>query len=158
MNHRKPITISKVEEATKVFLELHWDRERLSIVELPDMWAPYNFVGTVKYGDQQGCYALMKNHEVIYIGLGASRGGGIYEGAGIGARLNNHILSWDKTKPASIIERIYRPQERWTGITRIYTFGFPPGYGYLACSLEAYLISRLEPVDNITKTSNAKRI
>lgn len=154
MAHRNPITMHEVQKATETFLLLHWNTTQLVNIELPGPWSSYDFIGSVPYGERQGCYALIKNSEVIYIGLGASRGGGIYEGHGIGARLNNHVLTWDKSLSAKkITERVYKPQEKWAGISEIYTFGFPKNHGYLACSLEAYLISRLEPERNVTKSS-----
>jgi len=147
-------TISDVEETTKSFLQLHWNGEQLSGIELPDVWAAYNLKGAIPYGDRQGCYALLNDNHVIYIGLGASRGGGLYREHGIGARLVNHVLRWDRSIAADIENRVYVPQDRWSSITEIYTYGFPSGYGYLACSLEAYLISRLDPRENVTKTSS----
>lgn len=149
------ITMIEVEKATKEFLLLHWNNEQLSNVDLPSTWASYNFKGPVPFGECQGCYVLVKNENVIYIGLGASRGGGIYKEHGIGARLNSHVLSWDRSVPAEVQDRIYKPQEKWSGVSEIFTYGFPSDYGYLACSLEAYLISKLEPESNVTKTSSA---
>ena len=158
MTNNKLTTMAEVEDATKAFFSLHWNNDQLGDIELPKSWLSYGFVGAVPFGNCQGCYALIKDDEVIYIGLGASRGEGIYEGHGIGARLNNHVLSWDKSVSAEVKDRVYRPQEKWADVSEIFTFGFPPGFGYLACSFEAYLISKLEPVRNVVKISTAKFI
>jgi len=147
------LTVNNVEEKTKEFLKLHWRTELLESVELPEAWAAYNLKGAVPYGDRQGCYALVEDDQVVYIGLGASRGGGLYSEHGLGARLNSHVLKWDRSIASDIESRVYLPQDRWTNITEIFTYGFPSGYGYLACSLEAYLISKLDPPENVAKTS-----
>jgi hypothetical protein len=148
------ITMHHVEEATRAFLLLHWNSDKLNHVALRKTWAPYKFKGTVPFGDRQGCYALVRDGEVIYIGLGAARGKGIYKEHGIGARLNSHVLRWDRSGSAEMQDRVYTPQEQWSGVSEIFTYGLPSNYGYMACSLEAYLISRLEPERNAAKTAS----
>ncbi len=149
--------MADVEKETRNFLNLHWNAQQLTDVDLPDSWGAYSFIGNVPYGDRQGCYALVKDSEVIYIGLGASRGYGKYAECGIGARLNSHVLIWDRSVPANSGSRKYEPKESWKrkGVTEVHTFGFPSGYGYLAPALEAFLISRLEPIENVTKTASS---
>ncbi|MGD9303799.1 MAG: hypothetical protein PVF79_06005 [Desulfobacterales bacterium] len=121
---------------------------------MPERWGKYDFKGAAPYGDRQGCYALIADNDVIYIGLGASRGWGIYKEHGIGARLSQHVMHWDRSIPAKIENRVFKPQTKWNGVSAVYTYGFPSGYGYLACSLESFLISRLEPRKNVTKTGS----
>ena len=159
MNSSKKITMAEVEEKTREFLNLHWNRnaQQLAEIDLPDSWGVYGFIGIVPHGNRQGCYALIRHGEVIYIGLGASRGYGIYAGNGIGARLNNHVLKWDSKVPSDPANRKYGLKDYWKekGVTEVCTFGFPSGYGYLAPALEAFLISILEPIENVTKTASS---
>ena len=157
MNSPKKITMADVEKETRNFFNLHWNTQQLVDVDLPYSWRAYNFIGNVPHGDRQGCYALLRDSEIIYIGLGANRGYGKYVGCGIAARLNKHVLIWDRSVPASVASRKYEIKEAWKrkGVTEVHTFGFPSGYGYLASSLEAFLISRLEPVENVTKTASS---
>lgn len=146
--------MTDVEQKTREFLKLHWNGAMLGEVQLPGSWASYNLKGAVPNGDRQGCYALVRDGVVIYIGLAASRGGGLYKEHGIGARLSAHVLSWDRSIQVDVSGRVYSPRKKWAGITEICTYGFPPGYGYMAGSLEAYLISVLEPRENVIKTSS----
>jgi hypothetical protein len=90
----------------------------------------------------------VREGEVVYIGLGTSRGRGKHKEHGIGARLNQQVLVWDRAMTSDLANRVYKPKDEWKEITEIYTFGFPSGYGYLACAFEAYLISTLEPEAN----------
>ena len=154
MDKGDKITMDEVEKYTRLFLKYHWAAEELQREDLPKCWEAYRFIGGIPYGDRQGCYALIEEEEVLYIGLGASRGWGIYKECGIGARLSGHVLRWDRSIPSDLANRVYKPIGNWRHITQICTFGFPSGYGYLACALEAYLVSNLEPKANVTKTSS----
>jgi hypothetical protein len=83
-------SIKDVERETKVFLARHWQIEKLDTDEVPFWSRAYSFQGTCPNQDRPGCYALLDDKEVIYIGVGASRGHGIYEGCGLGHRLNGY--------------------------------------------------------------------
>ncbi len=50
-------------------------------------------------------------------------------------------------------ERAYEPVDNIKGknITQIMTIGFPEGYGYLALSLESYLLNTLAPEYNVNR-------
>lgn len=131
---------------TEEFFRLHWNLNK----QQPKWSDQYKLQGAVPNGDQPGCYALLENNNVVYIGLGASKGGGIYEEHGLGARLNSHVLVWDRSVSVPIAERRYKPKDKWQGITSIYTIGFPKDYGYLSSALEAFLIKNLSPAHNVT--------
>jgi hypothetical protein len=61
-------------ELTKCFFDMHWYHENGS--EIPEWKFDYTWSGSVPYHDLGGVYALLgDNDEVVYIGLGASRGG-----------------------------------------------------------------------------------
>jgi len=139
------ISINDVKKETAEFFRMHWNLN----IPIPAWNDKYSFQGAVPDGDKQGCYALLINDEVVYIGLGASKGSGIYKEHGIGARLINHVIVWNRSIPAPISERKFKLKDKWHDITDIYTIGFPSGSGYLACALESFLLSRLNPVRNI---------
>jgi hypothetical protein len=65
--------MADVEKETHNFFNLHWNAQQLADVDLPYSWGAYNFIGNVPYGDRQGCYALVRDNEIIYIGPGARR-------------------------------------------------------------------------------------
>ena len=88
-----------------------------------------------------GLYALFSGDKLLYIGLGASKGGGIYKDRGISRRLLAHVLEIaPKNSPLS-----YVPQDRWKDlqVDLVATIGFPEDRNYLACALEDYLIGKL---------------
>jgi hypothetical protein len=158
MHKKKAKTVEQLKISTKKFFELHWNWEQIKVDPKNDCrkieWEIYEGMkGEIPYGKCQGCYAVVQDDELIYIGLGASRGYGKYKEHGIGARIG-HIIKWDRSNTTLTKERVYIPKEHWQGITAIYTFGLPSGYGYLASSLEAYLIREIEPVRNIVKTAS----
>ena len=148
--------MEEVISATNEFLLCHWDTELLDTNEVPG-WESYSFQGNIPKGNRQGCYALIAKTDVIYIGLGASRGSGLYTEHGVGARLMNHVLKWDRSRPASISDRYFIPRSKWADVTEIYTIGFPRGYGYMACSLEAYLLSKLKPLKNVNRPGSSSK-
>ncbi|MBW1732720.1 MAG: hypothetical protein JRJ75_17950 [Deltaproteobacteria bacterium] len=150
------VTIDQIQKVTDEFLGRHWHLNQLDTTEVPAWKGPYSFFGNVPNGDKQGCYALINGNEVVYIGLGISRGYGTYEGHGIGARLNNHVLKWDRNRPPKDKRRFYMPRKYWKDkLTGIHTIGFPRRYGYMACALEAFLISELPIPLNIQSSSVA---
>ena len=146
--------VTDLKRHTAEFFRRHWDPESLK-EESPTWKGPYRFEGSLEDHDKQGCYAVENNGEIVYLGSGVSRGGGLYEGHGIGTRIG-HILVWDRSKPRPIATRVYKPRPKWQGISAIYTIGFPTEWAYLALALEAYLISRLEPERNVVKISSGE--
>ena len=151
MDIKKKISKADLEKKTEDFLSLHWNNKVLRV--LTAKWESYYFKGSIPNQDKQGCYALGREDQIIYIGVGASHKEGLYKEYGIGSRLSSHVIKWDRTIPSNHIEdRVYKPRERWKGVTEIYTFGLPSNYGYLALALEAFLISELKPESNVTRT------
>ena len=94
---------------TEEFFKRHW-------------WCPdettspiwkYNYTwdGAVPYHDLGGVYALINEHqEIVYIGLGSSRGGRKYKEHGISRRLLKHVI---KRNPAEDGKR-YVTKPKWT--------------------------------------------
>ena len=152
----KENTLTVVYDHTREFMQRHWDQTILKTKQ-PQWEGPWKFEGPLLVGDKQGCYAVEKDSQIIYIGSGVSRGGGIYEGYGIGARIG-HIIVWDKSVSRTIMTRLYKPRPKWEGISGIYTIGFDMEFAYLALSLEAYLISRMTPERNAVRTSSTSNI
>ena len=143
----KRLTKSNLQSVTNDFFKLHWNDKDLG---QPPSWdGVWNFKGTVPNHDTPGCYALLAGDEVIYIGVGARKGSGHYEEHGLGARISSY---WRKLAPGSKTKEaqdcIYQPVKKWQerGVDTILTLGLPRGRGYLAYSLEAYLIARLSPI------------
>ena len=135
-------TIKDLKDKTNKFFELHWPNHN-NYPKWSDVW---KFLGPIPYNENQGCYALLKNNEIVYIGVGLSKGYGIYTGAGLGNRLHKY---WRKKRNNLLSEKAeYEPSKEYENkIDGIITIGFPK-YNYLAAALELYLISELKPPMN----------
>jgi len=137
-------TIEHLNEATSTFLELHAKSTKVA------EWSePWRFKGEIPNQAKQGVYAFLNtDQEVVYIGVGASKGDGIYEGAGLGRRLGR---VWKKhtTTPTDVDGvKLYEPTDKYTYVDSIITFAFDIQEWYLAYALEYYLISELRPEKN----------
>lgn len=133
---------------TDNFFKLHWNREQHG-GNVP-VWKPWDFVGTIPFHNQQGCYALLTQKVVLYVGIGIGRSQRRYHGSGLGDRLKNYY-KLDKRKGSNISSvevRYYAPREPYNWVTKILTIGFPTEVDYLSAALEVYLISRLKPTKN----------
>lgn len=134
--------MNKLITKSSEFFTRHWGSETQS-PEWDFSWAWSGAVPNYKLG---GLYALFRGDELKYIGLGNSRGGGIYQQRGISRRLEKHVLSIaPKEHPSG-----YVPQPRWAdiGVDKVATIGFPAELSYLAPALEDYLIGELDPIEN----------
>ncbi len=149
-------SVPALEKATREFFRKHWD----SASGQPPAWSdPWRLVGNLPNGERQGVYALLKKGEVIYVGVGASRNGGLYSGAGIGARFWAY-MRWDKSIPVNQNgEKTYTWKGKWAGVApeEALTLGFEPGTGYLACALEPFLIRELDPAYNRVKVGQVDK-
>lgn len=133
--------------STDEFFSLHWNLEEAA----PTWDFSWEFIGPVPNYLLGGVYALLKNNEVVYIGLGTSKGGGIYKNRGLSRRLMSHVtLSAPKESMKDCVLR-----ERWASlkVDKIATIGFPVERNYLAAALEEFLIGRLNPSENAMKKS-----
>lgn len=120
---------------TKEFFAKHWN-EALIGKKAPEWCEPQE----VKYGnplpnhDKQGCYAFVDGEAVAYIGVGTSRGGGLYRGHGIGKRFQAY---------AKYVDGVYQiVDKRFVGCKAM-TIGFEVEEAYLANALELFLIGRM---------------
>ena len=143
------ITKEHLETETKKFFDLHWG----SSPQIPTWDFSWNWCNAVPNHELGGVYALFSGDALIYIGLGASIGGGIYKNRGISRRLLAHVL---QITPAGS-SASYEPQKHWkeASVDSIATIGFPPELTYLACALEDYLIGKLNPPKNNVKRRSA---
>lgn len=155
-------TVSRVDlkKESDEFLKLHWNQEKINI-ELKENqwdWMPWKLSGEIPNGKEQGCYALLSNENVIYIGVGASRGSGIYAGCGLGARVTKYFRLI-KGQDCPIGKRVYEPAEKLKGenITEVLTIGFPKHYGYLSLALESFLLNRLETALNVARPGGVSK-
>jgi hypothetical protein len=138
-------TKAELEAETSDFFDRHWQGTK-EIPQWDFSWEWCNAVPNYKLG---GVYALFSGENLLYIGLGASRGGGIYKSHGLSRRLLAHVL---KIAPEGSTTS-YIPQEYWENcsVGLVATIGFPDEFSYLACALEDYLIGRLNPPENSVK-------
>ena len=134
---------------SKSFFEKHWGIPE----DHPEWDFSWEWIGPVPYHKFGGLYALLNDETVLYIGLGNSRGAGIYQEHGISRRLLAHVLD---TAPEDH-NKSYLPKDRWhnLGVTKVATLGFPNSVNYLAPALEDFLIGELNPIENSVKRKNA---
>ncbi|MCL6237707.1 MULTISPECIES: GIY-YIG nuclease family protein [Acinetobacter] len=130
---------------TEVFFQNHWNGKKLG---LPPSWsAVHTDFRKIPNYDKQGVYAFVHGNEITYIGAGTSRGGGLYRGNGLSARVMKYCRWIDKSN------NIYGPiDDRLKEAGAIVTIGFEQEYAYIANALEVFLISRLKPKYNVIKT------
>ncbi|MBW2005003.1 MAG: hypothetical protein JRI72_10410 [Deltaproteobacteria bacterium] len=132
--------ISKLKSVTKEFSDKHWCEQEID-KSAPEWSEAYFLQGSMPNHDKQGVYAFLTKHEVIYIGVGASRGSGRYRGHGLGSRMQDHMKCIGpgtyEAKDKKLEEADY-----------IVTIGFDIEQAYLAYALESFLISRLNPKHN----------
>jgi hypothetical protein len=135
---------SALEEATNTFFRKHWSVSEVSF-QFPEWKAWREFLyGSVPNYDVGGCYALFAESELLYVGLGASQGGGLYPNHGISRRLMAHVIASDRQRGTSWSKL----RDSWNNVTAIYTIGFPNEVAYLAAALESFLIRELNPPRN----------
>lgn len=138
-------TMEDVIRETESFFKKHWCENVEKIPKWSDSWG---WKGSVPNHDKSGVYALIDgDKKVVYIGVGASRGGGRYKNHGLSYRLLNHVITTDKNEGRGN----YKVKGRWEGVKEIYTIGFPEEYYYMSLALEDYLIAKLQPKININK-------
>jgi hypothetical protein len=141
-------TLEDLSNHSAEFFRLHWP----SAAGPAPTWSRWEFVGAIPGQDYQGVYALVSDTEVLYVGVGAGRNPGRYAGAGLGARLKRYFrLSPGQTVPIS--ERRYEPTTPWPNAhyDSIHALALPKDLGYLALSLEGFLIDRLKPTLNVNR-------
>lgn len=136
------IPYQKLARATEEFFARHWAKEILGQHPTWQRWESF-LSGSVPNYQHPGCYAIFFDGGLRYVGLGASRGGGIYKEHGISRRLMAHVIQGDRSRGPTWSKL----RERFTDATDIYTLGLP-GTGYLAAALETYLIRSLAPPMN----------
>jgi len=128
---------------TNLFFKLHWPENNEP--NIPKWSEPWDYNSSIPYGDKPGCYAFIdNNNQIVYIGVGASKGKGIYGDAGIGKRVGRY----KRLNKSPDTNTKYELKEPWNNrnIKELRTIGFPPKYGYLTYSLEVFLIRNLQPV------------
>jgi hypothetical protein len=130
---------------THEFFNKHWGFNNT----FPEWDFSWNWCGPVPNYLVGGVYALLKNNEILYIGLGNSRGGGIYQDRGISRRLMAHVTQSAPT--GSSVDSVLR--KRWIDleVDKVATLGFAQCQNYLAPALEDFLIGHLNPIENRVK-------
>jgi hypothetical protein len=134
--------LEKLIEATSGFFGLHWSPEQLGEPPGWRLWETF-LEGSVPGYQYGGCYALFEGNRLTYIGLGVSRGGGLYQQHGLSRRIMAHVYRSDHARGPNCL----RLHEKWLRTTGLYTLAFPE-HEYLAPALESYLIRDLQPPRN----------
>jgi hypothetical protein len=129
-------TVSDLLAATDQFFSRHWSTAAVGCE--PPGWAPWQsfLLGSVPNHDKAGCYALFVGEELVYVGVGASKGGGIYDNHGLSRRLMAHVIRADRSKNGDWSQLC----EPWLDVTGLYTIGFAHPQAYLSPALESFLI------------------
>jgi len=126
--------LKQLEEHTSDFFRRHWPSEMtMQTVPAWTIWREFPY-GPVPNHDVSGCYALLREGKVMYIGLGRGRD------HGISRRLSSHVIRSDKEQTS----KAYKLREAFQDISAIYTLGFPRDFSYLSASLEIFLIRELD--------------
>lgn len=147
------VSMEKVVAVADEFFARHWPA---SDCEVPVWSQSWNLVGTLPGHDMQGIYLLLgEDDRVLYIGVGASLGGGNYVGHGLGARTSRYVRMAEGQRSVPAESRKYIPSGVWAdrGLSRIATLGFSQGYAYLAYGLEAYLLREIETPYNKVRSA-----
>lgn len=132
--------------STVQFFERHWGIE--------SAWPTWDFSwkwrGPVPNYRLGGVYALFVGNDLLYVGLGASRGAGNYQDCGISRRLMAHVIRTTSDDSGGMW---YTPRDHWLslGVDLVATIGFRSECSYLAPALEDYLIGKLNPPENSVK-------
>ena len=137
------ITLESLQKSANEFFVKHW---KIDLGDPPVWNDTWGLIGSMPGHDSQGIYALLSSHNsVLYVGVGASLGGGIYTGHGLGARIKNYVRVGGKDA-----ETTYLPKGEWAerGLAKIVTLSFEQEYAYLAYALEAYLLREFSPPFN----------
>ncbi|HFD32907.1 MAG TPA: hypothetical protein ENJ28_09420 [Gammaproteobacteria bacterium] len=130
----------ELKKYTNEFFEKHWCIQKIQAP--PPQWSQeYYLKGCMPNHDKQGVYAFLTEKEVIYIGVGASRGSGRYRGHGLGKRIQGYTRCIGK-------DLYEATDQKLKDADSIVTLGFEQEYSYLALALESFLISRLSPKYN----------
>lgn len=133
-------TLSELRVQSKLFFDLHWNEASLGI---PPQWSEVfsDFVKMPNYL-KAGVYAFVRGDEVVYIGVGASKGGGIYPDRGLSRRFQSYVKIDKENNTPYIVDK------RLKEAGAVVTIGFESSHAYLAYGLEAFLISKLNPIHN----------
>lgn len=133
-------SLNELKIQSKLFFDLHWNEALLGVVpQWSDIFS--DFVRMPNYL-KAGVYAFVRGDEVVYIGVGASKGGGTYPDRGLSRRFQSYIKINKETNTPYIID------ERLKEAGAVVTIGFESNHAYLAYGLEAFLISKLNPIYN----------
>lgn len=143
-----PPTLENMDVLTNEFFQKHWNAQEIQ--NPVPVWSGLQEVRygePLRYYDKQGVYAFVnKDGEVLYIGVGASRGSGLYKGHGIGARFHRY---------AKYVDGVYQIVDDRFRECRVRTIGFEVEQGYLAYALETFLIGRLNTQFNHYRPGSA---
>ena len=136
-------TIDNLLKETDKFFRNYWSPKNIGN---PSRWKLWDFNNSIPYHNKAGCYALIKDGVVIYIGVAISKGTENYKNHGLGTRLHSYIrLNKNHENPNK-----YCLADDWKDAANgIMTIGFEQEDSPLAAALEIYLIRKLQPSRNV---------
>lgn len=137
-------TINGLKQATKRFMNLHWHADSGPEPDWSDGFPINGTSGLVTNGNMSGCYAIVKEDELLYVGVGRSMSKGIYKDNALDTRIRRHVYRVHRAS------NTYMALPKWkdAGATHVVTIGFPTEVFYLASALEEFLIYALTPPHN----------
>ncbi|WP_160246240.1 GIY-YIG nuclease family protein [Acinetobacter indicus] len=135
-------TLIELKLKTMQFFKLYWNVVELG--EAPTWSEKDTEFRQIPNFNKRGVYAFVKDSEITYIGVGASKNGtGRYENHGLSKRFNKYCGWVDKPNNIFGVK-----DERLKDAGAVITLGFEPEHAHLAYALENYLIDQLKPIHN----------
>ena len=134
-------TLFDLEYETLNFFKKYWNKGNGKVPEWGKFW---DFNSALPGKDNKGCYALLKNDEILYIGVGLGKGTLNDPNSGLGSRLTKY---WEVNKNPEVQNK-YVPKSNWNEMTSIRTIAIPNEHFWIAAALEIYLIIKLTPLRN----------
>ena len=138
-----------LKDLTQEFFDLYWNTEKLGC---PPIWSEIDtkFRKIPNY-NKQGLYAFVKDIEVTYIGVGASKVSDKYPNHGLSSRFQKYCKWIDEAND------IYGAKDqRLIDAGAVITIGFEPEHAHLSYALEMFLISRIKPFHNVIGKNSIK--
>lgn len=135
-------TLIELQLKTIQFFNMYWNTAELG--EAPTWSEKDTEFRKIPNYNKRGVYAFVKDSEITYIGVGASKvGTGKYQNHGLSDRFSRYCGWIDKPND------IYGAKDqRLKDAGAVITLGFEPEHAHLAYALENYLIDQMKPIHN----------
>ena len=136
---KSTLTRRELVRITTEFFDLHWAKGE----DRPAWTAKlYTGDGHVPHGDKPGCYAIVRDDFIRYLGIGAARCNDRYPNYGLAARTHNYVRrDFEASRKHPEKQPVWRFRDKKD--SGLYVIPFPVKRAYLAFALETFLIDRL---------------